>query len=110
MLQLIQLKVRTKLCTGLTYLHVLYTVGEGRDATTSTAQPKTVAPLQQQHPLQIVHKMPGLKSDRSTGSTSANSAGTLQQPTHSGSSSSFSRNQRLRKLPPGRPVAAGMDS
>ena len=81
---------------------------ESRDLT--SGQPLNMVAFQKQHhPLQIVHKMPNSQTAHLTSSTSGSStvlAGPpMQQPT-----SSVSRNQRLRRLPPGRAASAGTGS
>ena len=91
------------------YNHIFECLGgesEGRAPSTSAAQPQTVFPApKQHHPLQIAHKMAGLQPT-TAGSSTPNPApagvpSTLQH------SNSVYRNQRLRRLPPGKAVTVG---
>jgi hypothetical protein len=74
----------------------------------------------QYHPLEIAHKMPSLVTAAARPTTTATSGSSrtifasqpafVQESSHSTGSNSVSRNQRVRRLPPGRATSTGAAS
>ena len=87
--------------------------------TSSQPVPNTIPQQNQHHPLEIAHKMLSLQQTaRHTTTTSEPSRIVpvpsqppfVQESSHNTGRNIVSRNQRLRKLPPGRYTSAGMSS
>ena len=85
----------------------------------TSGHPQNTIPLQSQHhPLEIAHKMPSLVTARPTTTATSGSSRTIlanqpafvQESSHRTGSNSVSRNQRVRRLPPGRATSTGMSS